>query len=48
MDDASEKGDGDAATQFDVDFTLMALEIGHFIPRVIELFGGEVIDSSLY
>jgi len=26
----------------------MALEIGHFIPRVIELFGGEVIDSSLY
>jgi recombination associated protein RdgC len=44
MDDASEKGDGDAATQFDADFTLMALEIGHFIPRVIELFGGEVIE----
>ncbi|OQX45537.1 MAG: hypothetical protein B0D86_03485, partial [Candidatus Sedimenticola endophacoides] len=30
----------DAATRFDVDFALMSLELGRFIPRLIDTFGG--------
>jgi len=44
VEDASGKDDTDAATRFDAEFTLMALELGLFIPRLLEFFGGEVVD----
>ena len=31
----------DEAEQFDVDFSIMSLELANFLPRLIELFGGE-------
>ncbi len=31
----------DAETQFDVDFSIMSAELSNFIPRLLELFGGE-------
>ena len=42
VEEATEKSD--AATQFDADFTLMALEFGRFIPRLLEFSGGEVVE----
>lgn len=41
---AADMGEADAAAQFDADFALMSLELSRFIPRVLELFGGEVTD----
>jgi len=32
---------GDEAAQFDVDFSIMSLELAKFLPRLMELFGGE-------
>ncbi len=32
---------GDAAARFDSDFALMTLELSRFIPRLVEVFGGE-------
>jgi len=29
------------AEQFDVDFSIMSLELANFLPRLLELFGGE-------
>ncbi len=31
----------DEAEQFDVDFSIMSLELANFLPRLVELFGGE-------
>jgi recombination associated protein RdgC len=31
----------DEATRFDVDFAIMSAELGVFLPRLLELFGGE-------
>lgn len=31
----------DEAEQFDVDFSIMSLELANFLPRLMELFGGE-------
>jgi len=30
------------AARFDVDFSIMTLELANFIPRLLELFGGEL------
>jgi recombination associated protein RdgC len=32
---------GSEAEQFDVDFSIMSLELANFLPRLLELFGGE-------
>lgn len=32
---------GSEAEQFDVDFSIMSLELANFLPRLVELFGGE-------
>jgi len=42
QEEAAEAEAEDAATRFDVDFALMSLELGRFIPRLLELFGGLV------
>lgn len=31
----------DEVTQFDTDFSIMSLELAHFLPNLLELFGGE-------
>jgi len=36
----------DYASQFDEDFSIMALELKHFIPRLIDVFGGESVKSE--
>ncbi len=38
---AAEVNTSDQADQFDVDFSIMSLELAAFLPRLIELFGGE-------
>ena len=35
----------DAAARFDVDFSLMTLELNRFIPRMVEVFGGLVEEN---
>ncbi len=40
QEEAAEAEAEDAATRFDVDFALMTLELGRFLPRLLELFGG--------
>ncbi len=46
LDQADSEGADDYASQFDEDFSIMALELKRFIPRLIEVFGGE--DESAY
>jgi recombination associated protein RdgC len=41
QDQAAEVNTSDQADQFDVDFSIMSLELAAFLPRLIELFGGE-------
>ena len=46
LEQADSEGADDYASQFDEDFSIMALELKRFIPRLIEAFGGE--DESAY
>ena len=41
QDQVSEIDITDAAAQFDVDFSIMSAELANFIPRLLEIFGGE-------
>ena len=41
LDQAADDGAEDAAAQFDADFNLMTGELARFIPRLIEVLGGE-------
>jgi len=43
---ADSEGSDDFAAHFDEDFAIMALELKRFIPRLIEVFGGE--DKAVY
>jgi len=43
---ADSEGTDDYASQFDEDFAIMALELKRFIPRLIEVFGGESISPT--
>jgi len=40
MDEAADTQADDAAARFDADFALMSAELAHFIPRLVEVFGG--------
>jgi recombination associated protein RdgC len=42
QDQVTETHTGDEAARFDVDFSIMSLELANFIPRLIEIFGGEL------
>lgn len=41
QEDAGERDPENAAERFDADFAIMTLELGRFIPRLLELFGEE-------
>lgn len=41
QDQAAEADVQDEAGRFDVDFSIMSLELAGFLPRLMELFGGE-------
>lgn len=41
QDQATEINTHDQADQFDVDFSIMSLELASFLPRLMDLFGGE-------
>jgi len=41
LEKVDESGGEDPATRFDVDFSLMSLELANFIPRLIDVFGSE-------
>ena len=41
-----ESEDDDPATRFDLDFSLMVLELAEFFPVLLEAFGGEVRDDD--
>jgi recombination associated protein RdgC len=40
QDEAAQSEAEDEATRFDLDFSLMTLELARFIPRLLEVFGG--------
>lgn len=40
QDEVADADPGDAAARFDLEFSLMSLELGQFIPRLLEVFGG--------
>ena len=42
QDQVSESNADDEAARFDVDFSIMSLELSNFIPRLLALFGGEL------
>jgi recombination associated protein RdgC len=42
QDQVTETHTDDEAARFDVDFSIMSLELANFIPRLIEIFGGEL------
>ena len=42
QDQVSETNANDEAARFDVDFSIMSLELANFIPRLLEVFGGEL------
>ncbi len=46
QEEAAEAEAEDAVTRFDVDFALMSLELGRFIPRLLELFGGMAAEQG--
>jgi len=41
QDQVADTETGSEAEQFDVDFSIMSLELSNFLPRLLELFGGE-------
>jgi recombination associated protein RdgC len=41
QDQASETEADDEVAQFDVEFSIMSLELANFLPRLLEIFGGE-------
>jgi recombination associated protein RdgC len=41
QDQVADTESGSEAEQFDVDFSIMSLELSNFFPRLLELFGGE-------
>ncbi|MEN8260052.1 MAG: recombination-associated protein RdgC [Pseudomonadota bacterium] len=43
QDQAAEADTADDAAHFDVDFSIMSLELAAFLPRLLELFGGEKV-----
>ncbi|MDH3979170.1 MAG: recombination-associated protein RdgC [Gammaproteobacteria bacterium] len=43
---AEESEDDDFATRFDMDFSLMTLELGGFFPVLMDALGGEVLSDS--
>lgn len=46
QDDADDREPESAAERFDVDFTIMTLELGRFLSRLIDLVGGEARPHS--
>ncbi|MDD1617453.1 MAG: recombination associated protein RdgC [Methylococcaceae bacterium NSP1-2] len=42
QDQVTETDAHDEAARFDVDFSIMSLELANFIPRLLEIFGGEL------
>ena len=42
QDQVTETNADDEAARFDVDFSIMSLELANFIPRLLEVFGGEL------
>ncbi len=42
QDQVTETNTDDEAARFDVDFSIMSLELANFIPRLLEIFGGEL------
>lgn len=44
--EASDQGGEDFAAQFDADFTLMSEALARFVPRLLEIFGGEAGEQN--
>jgi recombination associated protein RdgC len=42
QDQVTDTNADDEAARFDVDFSIMSLELANFIPRLLEIFGGEL------
>ncbi|MCX7066671.1 MAG: recombination-associated protein RdgC [Methylococcales bacterium] len=42
QDQVTETNTDDEAARFDVDFSIMSLELANFIPRLLDIFGGEL------
>jgi len=46
QEEAAEVEAESAAERFDADFAIMSLELSNFLPRLLELFGGENVPSQ--